>query len=61
VFVPPGRQPPAGQRRIHLLIEATSDTALKKAKTELRRLLEEETLRIGAAASTTHYAKYTVA
>ena len=60
MFVPPGRAPPAGERRLHLLIEATSDFAVKRARAELRRVLEEETMRVGAAASTSHYSKYIV-
>ena len=43
-----------------LLIEATTEFAVKRARVELRRILEEETMRIGAAASTAHYSKYQV-
>jgi ATP-dependent RNA helicase DDX46/PRP5 len=60
MFVPPGRAPPAGERRLHLLIEGTNDMAVKRARMELRRSLEEETVRLGGAASTSHYAQYSI-
>ena len=60
MFVPPGRAPPVGERRLHLLIEATNEMAVKRARQELRRSLDEETVRLGSAASVSHYAKYQV-
>ena len=60
IFVAPGRAPPVGERRLHLLIEGTTEFAVKRARVELRRILEEETSRLGSAASTSHYAKYQV-
>ena len=50
VYVQPGRAPPPGERRLHLLIEGAGDALVKQAKAELIRVLEEETLRLGASA-----------
>jgi ATP-dependent RNA helicase DDX46/PRP5 len=63
VYVPPGRMPAPGERRLHLIISGPSEVAVKKAKAELRRVLEEETLRVGANAVISQMAaggKYTV-
>ncbi len=49
VFVAQGKQLPLGERHLFLLIEATSALAVKKAKAELLRSLEEETLRIAGS------------
>ena len=45
VFVPPGKPVPDGERRIYLLIEGPSDAAVKKAKQELKKVIEEQTER----------------
>lgn len=50
VYVQPGRVPPPGERRLHLFIEASNEVIVKQAKAELLRVLEEETLRLGANA-----------
>ena len=50
VYVQPGRAPPLGERRLHLFIEGIGEAVVKQAKTELRRVLEEETLRLGSSA-----------
>lgn len=43
VFVPPGKPVPTAERRIYLSIEGPSDTAVKKAKLELKKVIEEQT------------------
>jgi superfamily II DNA/RNA helicase len=53
--------PPPGERRLFLLIEGPTEVAVKRARAELRRTLEEETIRVGAHATIAQYAgKYTV-
>lgn len=57
-FYPVGRNPPAGERKLHLLIEASTRRAVETAKRDIRQKLEE-------AASVTrpgdnHYSKYSV-
>lgn len=46
-FIPPGRKPQAGERKLFLLIESHNLYAVKKTKDELLRILEEETARVG--------------
>jgi ATP-dependent RNA helicase DDX46/PRP5 len=45
VFVPPGKPVPEGERKIFLLIEGPNDAAVKKAKAELKKVIEEQTER----------------
>jgi ATP-dependent RNA helicase DDX46/PRP5 len=46
VFVPPGRNPPEGERKIYLLIEGPTENSVKRAKQELKRILEETTEKV---------------
>ena len=50
IFVQPGRPTPSGERRLYLQIEGPSEAIVRKAKAECRRILEEETLRVGTNA-----------
>ena len=43
----PGRTPGEGERRLYLHLEATSERILQNCVQEIRRLLNEETLRVG--------------
>eukprot|EP00824_Muranothrix_gubernata_P015221 TRINITY_DN3160_c0_g2_i2.p3 TRINITY_DN3160_c0_g2~~TRINITY_DN3160_c0_g2_i2.p3 ORF type:complete len:153 (-),score=34.10 TRINITY_DN3160_c0_g2_i2:617-1075(-) len=45
VYVAPGKQPPPGERRIYLLIEGPTWVAVQKARTEIKRIIDEETQR----------------
>ena len=60
-YYPPGRNPPAGERKLYLLIEGESEAAVKMARKEMRRILEEQAA-ISAPddSNTNRYAKYTV-
>lgn len=49
-----------GKRRLYLHLEATSERVLKNCVVEIKRLLNEETLRVGAKASSTSSHKYSV-
>lgn len=40
-FYPPGRNPPAGERKLHFLIEGPSRSAVKTAKRDIQQKLEE--------------------
>jgi hypothetical protein len=60
IFVLPGRQPPPGESRLHLLFEAPTEAAVRKAKSECLRILEEETKRVGTHANQGAYGKFTV-
>ena len=57
-YFAPGRTPADGERRLYLHMEATSETILRNAVLELRRLLNEETLKVGAKGGNSH--KYNV-
>lgn len=50
-YFPPGRTPADGERRLYLHMEATSETILRNCVLELQRLLNEETLKVGAKGS----------
>ena len=63
VFVPPGKNPPEGERKIYLLIEGPTEAAVKKAKQELKKVLEETTekvMRRDAPAGGSGMGKYSV-
>ena len=47
-YVPPNKKLEIGERKLHLLIEGSSELSVKQAKLEIQRLLEEETIRLGA-------------
>ncbi|KAF2293903.1 hypothetical protein GH714_005567 [Hevea brasiliensis] len=42
-YFPPGRIPGPGERKLYLFIEGPSETSVKKAKAELKRVLEDIT------------------
>ena len=46
-YVPAGKKPEMGERKLYLIIEGESDMSVKQAKLEIQRLLEEETMKIG--------------
>lgn len=56
----PGREPGEGQRRLYLHLEATSERILGNCVVEIRRLLNEETLRVGARGLSGSSHKYSV-
>jgi ATP-dependent RNA helicase DDX46/PRP5 len=48
-YIAPGKKPELGERRLHLLIEASTEIQVKQARLEIQRLLDEETMRLGAS------------
>merc|ERR1719384_1880703 len=46
-YIAPNSEPEEGERRLYLHLEATSDRVLQTCIQEVRRLLNEETLRVG--------------
>lgn len=48
-YVPVGKSPPEGERKLYLAIESTSDIAVSKAKAEITRLIKEELLKLQTA------------
>jgi ATP-dependent RNA helicase DDX46/PRP5 len=59
-YVPLGQEPVDGQRKLYLHLEATSDTNLRNGVLEINRLLNEETLRVGAKSNVPSSHKYNV-
>ncbi|KAI7816805.1 P-loop containing nucleoside triphosphate hydrolase protein [Gamsiella multidivaricata] len=45
VFVEEGKQPPPGERKLYLFVEGDSQLVIDKAKNEIKRILQEETMR----------------
>jgi ATP-dependent RNA helicase DDX46/PRP5 len=43
LYTPPGRAPEEGQRKLYLLIEGPTENSVKKAKAEIKKILEETT------------------
>ena len=57
----PGRTPGEGERKLYLHLEAATEISLKNCVREIQRLLNEETLRVGArSASGVSSHKYNV-
>lgn len=52
-YFTPGQAPKEGKRRLYLHLEATSERVLQNCVIEIKRLLNEETLRVGAKSSST--------
>ena len=40
----PGANPPAGERKLYLFIEGPTESSVKQARTEIKRILEEASL-----------------
>ncbi len=60
-YYAPGRNPPQGERKLYLRIEADSVEGLKAARKEIRRILQEASVATAPDdASTNRYAKYTI-
>ncbi|GLD94599.1 hypothetical protein PINS_up003210 [Pythium insidiosum] len=55
-FVPPGRKPNPGERKLYLAIEGPTRAAVLEAKEELQRILDETTLQVGLGGE--RYGKY---
>jgi len=54
-YYPPPKEPrEAGERKLYLGIEATSELAIQKAKTEIIRLIKEELQRLVSQTHTLH-------
>lgn len=59
-YVAPDKDPPPGERKIYLHMEAAEIVLLQSAVLEIQRLLSEETLRVSAKAAGVGSSKYTV-
>ena len=60
-YYPPGRNAPPGERKLYLHIEAETHEAMKAARKELKRVLQEQSVFSAPDdSSTNRYAKYSV-
>ena len=59
-YIAPNTEPEEGDRRLYLHVEATTDRILQTCVQEIRRLLNEETLRVGAKGHVSSSHKYNV-
>lgn len=48
-YVPPGKTPAPGERRLHFIVEGPNEMNVRQAKMEIIRALEEETIKMGAS------------
>ncbi|XP_013180110.1 PREDICTED: probable ATP-dependent RNA helicase DDX46 [Papilio xuthus] len=49
-YVPTGKPPPEGERKLYLAIESSQELAVAKAKSEITRLIKEELLKLQSSA-----------
>ncbi len=47
VYIPPGRKPNPGERKVYMLVEGPTEINVQKAVREIVRLLEETTMQVG--------------
>ncbi|KAF0701366.1 Aste57867_8147 [Aphanomyces stellatus] len=57
-YVPPGRKPNLGERKLYLAIEGSSRQSVQDAKRELQRILDEKTMEVGI--DDRKYGKYSI-
>mmetsp|Transcript_7732 Transcript_7732/g.11479 ORF Transcript_7732/g.11479 Transcript_7732/m.11479 type:complete len:1173 (+) Transcript_7732:111-3629(+) len=58
-YVPPGKKLEIGERKLFLLIEGPTEMQVKQARLDMQRMLEEETIRLGASGQTS-FGRYSV-
>lgn len=59
-YVPQGKNPPEGERKLYLAIESCSELAVTKAKREITRLIKEELLKLQASHHIINKSRYKV-
>lgn len=59
-YVPPGKNPPEGERKLYLAIESCSELSVQKAKREITRLIKEELLKLSSAHHVFNKGRYKV-
>uniref|UniRef100_A0A1Q3FW87 Probable ATP-dependent RNA helicase DDX46 n=1 Tax=Culex tarsalis TaxID=7177 RepID=A0A1Q3FW87_CULTA len=59
-YVPQGKTPPEGERKLYLAIESCSELAVTKAKREITRLIKEELLKLQASHHIINKSRYKV-
>lgn len=59
-YVPQGKNPPEGERKLYLAIESCSELSVQKAKREITRLIKEELLKLSSAHHVFNRGRYKV-
>ncbi|XP_055705566.1 probable ATP-dependent RNA helicase DDX46 [Phlebotomus papatasi] len=59
-YVPQGKNPPDGERKLYLAIESCNELAVQKAKREITRLIKEELLKLSTAHHVFNKGRYKV-
>eukprot|EP00106_Octopus_bimaculoides_P003129 XP_014770571.1 PREDICTED: probable ATP-dependent RNA helicase DDX46 isoform X3 [Octopus bimaculoides] len=59
-FIPTGKEPKEGERKLYLAIEATNELAVQKAKKEITRLIKDELVRLQNSYQPTSKGRYKV-
>ncbi|XP_055911440.1 probable ATP-dependent RNA helicase DDX46 [Eupeodes corollae] len=59
-YVPTGKNPPEGERKLYLAIESCSEMSVQKAKREITRLIKEELLKLSSAHHVFNKGRYKV-
>lgn len=59
-FVPAGKKPEVGEKKLFLLIEGRSELSVRQAKLEIQRALEEETIKIASSTTSSGGGRYSV-
>ncbi|GAB0092050.1 RNA helicase [Sergentomyia squamirostris] len=59
-YVPQGKNPPEGERKLYLAIESCNELAVQKAKREITRLIKEELLKLSTAHHVFNKGRYKV-
>ena len=58
-YYPLGRNPPPGERKLYLVVEGETEAAVKAAKKEIKRILDEASVDAAPDASS-RYSKYSI-
>ncbi|XP_071951995.1 probable ATP-dependent RNA helicase DDX46 [Antedon mediterranea] len=59
-FIPPGKEPKEGERKLYLAIESISELSVQKAKAEIIRLIKDELIRLQNSYQPTNRGRYKV-
>ncbi|CAH9136081.1 unnamed protein product [Cuscuta epithymum] len=59
-YIPPGKVPGPGDRKLYLFIEGPTEQSVKRAKTELKRVLEDITMQVTSLPGSAQPGRYSV-
>ncbi|CAH9096135.1 unnamed protein product [Cuscuta europaea] len=59
-YIPPEKVPGPGDRKLYLFIEGPTEQSVKRAKTELKRVLEDINMQVTSLAGSAQLGRYSV-